>query len=324
MNVLSLFDGISCGQLALKRAGIKYDRYFASEIDKYAIKVTRHHFPETIQLGDIRGVHAKDLPPIDILIGGSPCTGFSKAGKGLNFDDPQSKLFFEYVRLLEETKPAHFLLENVVMKKEWQDTISKYLGVEPIEINSSLVSAQNRRRLYWANWKIEQPLDKQIHISDILDKSTDGEFLMSSGWHKWFNHNKDYQLSKQYCKILGGKDKAVTMTTRQYASWNGNFVGCAVRNQVTKNGVQEQLNIRSDGKSNCVVPTFTNRLNCVGKLEKETMLYRRLTPVECERLQTIDDGYTSVLSNYQQYRVLGNAWTVDVVAHILRSLHPTT
>src|SRR5574344_2950107 len=167
MNVLSLFDGISCGQLALQKAGIRVDKYFASEIDKYAIKVTQENFPDTVQLGDVTQWRTWELPKIDLLIGGSPCQGFSFAGKQLNFSDPRSKLFFEYVKVLQKTKPKYFLLENVKMKQECQDVISRYLGVEPIEINSSLVSAQNRKRLYWTNIpNVTQPEDKCILLLD--------------------------------------------------------------------------------------------------------------------------------------------------------------
>ena len=169
MNVLSLFDGMSCGQIALNRAGIKYDNYFASEIDKHAIKVTQTNYPDTIQLGDVTKVKGSDLPKIDLLIGGSPCQGFSFSGKQLNFDDPRSKLFFEFVRLVKEVKPKYWLLENVVMKKEFEQIISEHLGVQPIKINSSLVSAQNRQRLYWANFEITQPTDKRINLIDILE-----------------------------------------------------------------------------------------------------------------------------------------------------------
>lgn len=137
MNVLSLFDGMSCGQIALERSGIKVNSYFASEIDKYAIAVAKANYPNTKHLGDIRDINAVDLPQIDLLIGGSPCQGFSFAGKGLNFEDPRSKLFFEYLRLLKECSPKYFLLENVVMKKDIEKLISQYLGVEPIMINSS-------------------------------------------------------------------------------------------------------------------------------------------------------------------------------------------
>jgi DNA-cytosine methyltransferase len=174
MNVLSLFDGISCGQIALNRAGIQYKNYYASEINKYAISVTQKNYPNTIQLGDIKNIKVGCLPKIDLLIGGSPCQGFSFAGKRLNFQDSRSALFFEYIRILNEFKEINpdikFLLENVKMKKEYQDVITKYLGVEPIEINSSLVSAQNRKRLYWTNiQEIEQPENKNINLIDILE-----------------------------------------------------------------------------------------------------------------------------------------------------------
>jgi len=151
MNVLSLFDGMSCGQIALQKMGVKVDNYYASEIDKYAITVAKKNFPDMNHIGDVTEVRAEDLPKIDLLMGGSPCQGFSFAGKQLNFDDPRSALFFEFVRLLRDCKPKYFLLENVRMKKEYQDVISEHLGVEPVKINSALVSAQNRVRLYWTN-----------------------------------------------------------------------------------------------------------------------------------------------------------------------------
>jgi DNA-cytosine methyltransferase len=169
MIVLSLFDGMSCGQIALNRAGISYSKYYASEIDKHAIKVTQHNYPDTIQLGSVTEIKGTNLPKIDLLIGGSPCQGFSFGGKQLNFDDPRSKLFFEFVRLIKECNPKYWLLENVVMKKEFEQVITEYLGVEPIKINSALVSAQNRERLYWANFPIEQPNNKNIKLIDILE-----------------------------------------------------------------------------------------------------------------------------------------------------------
>lgn len=186
MNVLSLFDGMSCGQIALREAGIKVDKYFASEIDKHAIAQTQLNFPDTIQLGDVTQVRGSDLPKIDLLLGGSPCQGFSFAGKQLNFKDPRSVLFFEYVRILRELKAINpdikFLLENVRMRKEYKYVISKELGLFPVEINSALVSAQNRVRLYWTNIRtrtegffsevytdIPQPTDKGIFLRDILE-----------------------------------------------------------------------------------------------------------------------------------------------------------
>jgi DNA (cytosine-5)-methyltransferase 3A len=174
MNVLSLFDGMSCGQIALSELGVKYNKYYASEIDVHAIKVAKTNYPETIQLGDVTKLNSKELPKIDLLIGGSPCTGFSMAGKRLNFEDPRSRLFFEYIRLLKELKPKYFLLENVKMKKEWENTITEHMGVEPIEINSSLVSGQNRVRLYWTNIPIKKLEDKKITISDIIGEECIG------------------------------------------------------------------------------------------------------------------------------------------------------
>ncbi len=170
MNVLSLFDGMSCGQLALDRLGIKVDMYLAAEIDKYAMQIAKKNYPNTVHLGDVTKLRGVDLPKIDLLMGGSPCQGFSFAGKQLNFDDPRSILFFEFVRLLKETKPKYFLLENVRMKQEYQDVISEHLGVKPIMINSALLSAQNRMRLYWTNIPgLEQPEDKGVLLKDILE-----------------------------------------------------------------------------------------------------------------------------------------------------------
>ena len=170
MNVLSLFDGISCGQIALERAGIKVDKYYASEIQPNAIKVTQHNFPDTIQLGDVRNIKAANLPKIDLIIGGSPCQSFSIAGDGTGFNG-KSGLFYEYLRILKEVKPTYFLLENVKMKKEWRDEITKELNVMPILINSNLVSAQDRERLYWTNIpNISQPEDRNIFLHDIVEQ----------------------------------------------------------------------------------------------------------------------------------------------------------
>lgn len=184
MNVLSLFDGMSCGQIALNKLGIDYDKYFACEIDKYAMQVTQHNFPDTVQLGDVQFVTKETFGnhKIDLVVGGSPCQGFSFAGKMLNFDDPRSKLFFEYVRLVKELKPKYFLLENVKMKKESQDIISKYMGVEPIEINSSLVSAQTRKRLYWTNIpNVSQPEDKGVVLRDIIESGYIDDRMVNEG-----------------------------------------------------------------------------------------------------------------------------------------------
>ena len=205
MKVLSLFDGMSCGQLALNRLGIKVDKYYASEIDKYAIQVTQANFPETIQVGDVCNLKAEDYQDIDLILAGSPCQGFSFAGKQLAFDDPRSALFFEFIRLLKEIKPKYFLLENVKMKKEFLEVITDQVSacypdfkggddlfggkIEPILINSALVSAQSRQRYYWTNIpNIEQPEDKGIVLRDILveDGQTD---LVGMNGKKAFKEN---------------------------------------------------------------------------------------------------------------------------------------
>ena len=281
MNVLSLFDGMSCGQIALNKLDIPVTKYYAAEIDKYAMQIAKKNYPDTIHLGDVRDVDGYDLGDIDLLIGGSPCQGFSFAGKQLNFDDPRSKLFFEFVRLLDECKPTYFMLENVKMKKESAAVITEYLGVEPIEINSNLVSAQNRKRLYWTNIPFEgMPEDKGILLKDILEQAPEEFTLMSD---KFTKRNADTG-----CLIDSTKPKASNLSAMEYV----------------KNGRQgDYLECNQDG-----VPTQSNKH------------WRKLTPTECERLQTVPDGYTEGVSNTQRYKMLGNGWTVDVIAHILKPL----
>ncbi len=178
MNVLSTFNGMGCIWIALDRLGIQVNKRYSSEIDKYANKVNDKNYPDTIQLGNITKVKGSDLEKIDLLVGGSPCQGFSFAGKQLNFEDPRSKLFFEFVRLLEECKPKYFLLENVKMKKSYQNVISELLGVQPIKINSALVSAQNRERFYWTNiHNVTQPEDKEIYLKDILEEQYEDDVV---------------------------------------------------------------------------------------------------------------------------------------------------
>lgn len=258
INVLSLFDGISCGQLALQRAGIKYKNYYASEIKPTAIKVTQHHFPNTIQLGDVTKLDLNKLPPIDLLIGGSPCIGFSSAGKRLNFNDPRSALFFNFLKIKDQIKPKWFLLENVKMRKEWSNTISDYIGLQAVEINSALVSAQNRKRLYWTNIpNVELPVDKNINLKDIFkDKVT------------------LYRLPHGY----------VDEQIKEYSKYPA---------LVTQS------------------PGFRYKIK-VGDSE-----FRTLTPEECEILQTLPVGYTSILPKTHRYNVIGDGWTVDVISHIL-------
>ena len=302
MNVLSLFDGMACGRIALERLGIKVDNYYASEIDKYAIKIAQKNYPDTIHIGDVTKVTAADIPhKINLLIGGSPCQGFSFAGKQLNFDDPRSKLFFEFVRLMKECRPKYFMLENVRMKKECQDVISKYLGVEPIAINSNLVSAQNRYRLYWTNIPFDgQPDDKGIMLKDIL-----------------LDHAEEPMLSNIY---VGFKektprvhfDKSVTIRT---AAGGAHIPSVAFVDR---------------DKSHCLDANYYKGGNLKSYFEKNRRQlvffgdykdnFRKLHPVECERLQTVPDGYTEGVSNTQRYKMLGNGWTVDVIAHIFKNL----
>ena len=336
MNVLGLFDGISCGQVALERAGFNINNYFASEIDKFPIKVTQHNYPNTIQLGDVTNWRDWDLPPLDLIMGGSPCQGFSFAGKQLNFEDPRSKLFFEFVEIVNHFKPKYFLLENVVMKKDYQDIITEYLGVEPIMINSNLVSAQNRRRLYWTNIpNLSQPEDKGIYLKDIIQNDVDDSYNLKGKWLEWWEKNKDFQVSKKYSAV--NPKKAICMTARQYANWNGTFI--EIPFAMTERRTEEAKRIRkeyqqkygrdfsprrgkelvprNDGKMNCLTATYSLKEHTV--LDPQ-IIYRKLTPVECERLQTLPDNYTEVVSNSQRYKALGNGWTVDVISHILKNM----
>jgi len=383
LNVLSLFDGMSCGQLALQKSGIEVTNYFACEIDKYASKVAKHNFPNTIELGDVTKVFAKDLPKIGLFIGGSPCQGFSFAGKQLNFEDPRSKLFFEFVRMLNEIRETNpevlFLLENVKMKKEYQDVITEHLGVEPIEINSNLLSAQNRKRIYWTNIPgVTIPSDKGILLKDIIHENADNQLsekeldymLRSSG--KWspstnnrFETYLNYPEKKAHCltanlnkgvpyncffeilseyivpfdktlqildkEVQRGKvgyfrkdsqanrvyyihDKAITLTGEAGggAAKMGQYLfGCITPDRIEKRQNGQRFN---DGKK---FYTLTAQ-------DKHGVLIegyiRKLTPIECERLQNVPDNYTNQVSNSQRYKMLGNGWTIDVISHIFSSI----
>tara|TARA_R100000541_G_scaffold45288_1_gene52294 strand:+ start:1786 stop:3261 length:1476 start_codon:yes stop_codon:yes gene_type:complete len=485
MKVLSLFDGMSCGQIALHELGIPVDEYYASEIDKYAISIAQKNFPNTIQLGDVRTIKGKDLPEIDLLMGGSPCQGFSFAGKQLNFDDPRSALFFEFLRVLKEVKPQYFLLENVRMKKEYQDVITAHMGVEPIMINSALVSAQNRVRLYWTNIpNVEQPEDRGLVLGDILDdfvefkyyagkqlqKAHDGgdqlnpsyrsqantihqtnkpSPTITAGTHgyangyikddampKWLemNHNGKPRIEsvrtteqksatllasmykghiegyvkkpKQVAtatdinghdmikRVYSGEGKSPTLTSMQggntqpkvsitetdkYYQMNreGAYpnqqqdrvrkaekpsntltgagssipnVSVAVGSRIKtipmtevrsdeanrirkehkkKTGVDwspremRHLVEREDDKSNSLTPKLTKQ-HILKEITSEDnnhvvvgIHYRKLTPMECERLQTLPDNYTDGVSNTQRYKMIGNGWTIEVIKHIL-------
>jgi len=313
MNVLSLFDGMSCGQIALDKLGIPVNKYFAAEIDKYAIQVAKSNYPEMVHLGDVKEIDASKLPKIDLLIGGSPCQGFSFAGKQLNFDDPRSQLFFEYVRLLKALKPKYFLMENVKMKKESMDIITEYLGVEPIEINSNLVSAQNRKRLYWTNIPVEGlPFDKGIMLKDILEpvEQIDDAYYysdksiayMERGNAKW--QQAGARRADRYTQTPDTK-KAFTITANFHKGVPYNYFD----------------DVRD--KSKCVRSGGRGSYDRHEWDSVDTQHIRKLTVTECERLQTVPDGYTCGVSNTQRYKMLGNGWTVDVVKHIFEGLKET-
>jgi DNA-cytosine methyltransferase len=280
MNVLSLFDGMSCGHIALDKLGIEVNQYFASEIEEASIKVTMANYPNTIQIGDVTKVNGKDLPKIDLLIGGSPCQSLSNAGNGTGFDG-KSGLFYEWVRLLKECQPKYFMLENVKMKKEWQDVITNILGVEPILINSNIFSAQNRQRLYWTNIPMDSlPDDKEVYIEDILESSFDSKY--------WLPEKNTVLLSKKV-DITGAPDI------------------CCI----------DVYNKRYKKDRKC--PTLTHPCHNSIRLLQDGK-FRKLTPIECERLQTVPDGYTEGVSDTHRYAMLGNGWTVDVIAHIFKNL----
>jgi len=350
INVLSLFDGMSCGQIALERAGIKVDNYFASEIDKYGQIVSKANYPNTIYLGDVRHINAKDLPKIDLIIGGSPCQSFSFAGKrkGMSTKDEQqiltlehylklksegfefegqSYLFWEYMRLLNECNPKYFLLENVEMGEKWEKVLSKAIGVNGIHINSALLSAQNRKRIYWTNIGLEpgglfgdlvstikQPKDKGIMLKDILEKEVGKKFFISNQRIETIMKSERHvpfiseETQKHNC-LLAGYAKIPTDGQYIVASRGRNPENPKSR-EVGLN-TEQMLEPRMDGKTNCL--TTVAKDNYV----TDDVTIRRLTPLECERLQTVKDNYTAVASDSQRYRMLGNGWTVDVIAHIL-------
>ena len=322
MNVLSLFDGMSCGQIALEKLGIPVKNYFAAEIDKYAIQVAKSNYPDMVHLGDVKNIKTIDTHlmdefdcghKIDLLIGGSPCQGFSFAGKQLNFDDPRSQLFFEYVRLLKALKPKYFLLENVKMKKESMDIITEYLGVEPIEINSNLVSAQNRKRLYWTNIPMNGlPKDKGIMLKDILEPveqiddvyyySDKSIAYMERGNEKW--QQAGSRRADRYTQTPDTK-KAFTITANFHKGVPYNYFD----------------DVRD--KSKCVRSGGRGSYDRHEWDSVDTNHIRKLTVTECERLQTVPDGYTCGVSNTQRYKMLGNGWTVDVIKHIFEGLKET-
>lgn len=396
MNVLSLFDGMSCAMLALEKAGIKVDNYYASELDKYAIKVSQENYPNIVQLGDINQWRTWDFPKIDLIIGGSPCQGFSFAGKHLAFDDPRSKLFFEYIAILRNVKcfnpNVKFLLENVKMKKSNLDIITEWIGVKPFFINSNLLTAQNRQRYYWFNWDVEQPDDKGILLRDILEDGYGGYAynrndgvkhpldkaypLNATDW-RGLNRNQnqtaavktnftfmsDNFIARQQgrkCLVDDVDKKAVSLSAMEYVKngRQGDYIACqtgvikshgqwkdrpdksqcidanyacgvdnhgqrtmiecgALRGRYDQEGkTSQQVELRDDGKTNALTTVQKDNL-----LFNSTQ-YRKLTPIECERLQgVVPDNYTNHVSNTQRYKMLGNGFTVPVIAFILGGMY---
>jgi|688.fasta_scaffold206293_2 DNA (cytosine-5)-methyltransferase 3A len=466
INVLSLFDGMSCGQQALERVGIKVNNYFASEIDKYAIQVTQKNFPNTIQLGSVLDVDGYKLPKIDLLMGGSPCQSFSFAGKRKGMStkceteiltlehylqlksedyefEGQSYLFWEFMRILNEVKPKYFLLENVEMGEKWEKVLSKAIGVNGIHINSALVSAQNRKRIYWTNIGmqpmglfgypesiIQQPKDKGILLKDILESEVEEKYFLSDKMIAGFERHKERHNDKgtgfgyipktetdkgnslranaALCPTdnmlivhnlmprssttgKGGTGPLSRNDGKTYCLDTGNTNAVEIvaqRGRGEKGNIEQQLEARKDGKTNCL--TSVQKDNLIRQLNpslesggkqpyQQNRIYdtdgispalcanksdllitsgtlrthkdgegfrevqsgkgatipararedgsgqnvvainsriRRLTPIECERLQTVKDNYTNHVSDSQRYKMLGNGWTISVIAHI--------
>lgn len=299
MRVLSLFDGISCGLVALKRVGVKVDSYHASEIDKHAIKISRANHEEIIHIGDVTKIDASQYKGIDLLLSGSPCQGFSFAGKQLNFNDPRSKLFWEFVRILKSTKPKYFLLENVPMKKEYLDVITEAVGVNPILINSADFSAQNRKRYYWTNIPIGSWVSSDIKLVDILE-------------HGFVDREKSFCIDSGYFK--GGNPKQYFESSRRHLAFNYSSSGRGngvIEGRFTE--AHKALTLTAQGYSARAVTGVLN--------DGEELTWRHLTVLECERLQTLPDGYTDKGVNQRnRYKAIGNGWTVDVIAHIFQGL----
>lgn len=374
ITVLSLFDGMSCWRLALERAWIPVRRYFASEIDKYAIQVATKNFPDIYQIGNAEWVEVFYTITwgidywyriksewsyyglwscwLDLLIGGSPCQWFSNAGKGLNFKDHRSKLFFEFVRILKEAHPRYFLLENVPMKEERIKIINQHLGgIQPMVINSSLVSAQNRERLYWIGkreWDrykmiyIPLPEDKKLTLKDILQDKVEEKYMLSEQLVNGFL-NKSSVFRDRF-KITSPEEKGACLTTNNQGSYiTQSYILCNINPSWSgQNG-----NVySSEGKSPTLTtnkwewpkilqlprgankwgifeqktPTLSSNSRSYNNLLHDGYCLRRLTPIECERLQALPDNYTEWVSNSQRYKMLGNGWTVDVIAHIFREM----
>lgn len=303
MIVLSLFDGISCGRVALEKAGIKVDKYYASEIDKYAIEISQKNFPDNIQVGNIVELKKENFKDVDIIVGGSPCQDLSiakKNRKGLSGE--RSGLFWEYVRLLKEIKPKWFLLENVnSMSKENKQIITDALGVEPIMINAALVSAQSRKRLFWTNIpNISQPDNKGLLLKDILEPKVNDKYFIKNVVLLKGSSNKKTEL-----RFIGG------IRNKDWAKDGKDF---------SRNFGQGDRVYSTNGKSATISAFGGGRGAKTGLYLIDEKLIRKLTPIECERLQCLPDNFTEGLSDNKRYQLCGNAFNVDIVSHIFKNL----
>jgi len=378
MNVLSLFDGMSCGRIALERLGIQVDNYYASEIDKYAIQIAQKNYPNTKQIGDILDWQSWDIDwsSIDLVSGGFPCQSWSLAGKQLGDKDERGKMFWVMLdimkKVIENNPNAYYLMENVRMKKEFEEYITYHTkqalpNVNKYLINSALVSAQNRVRYYWTNIpNVELPEDKGIVLKDILETETDENPVKDTARNQRHYRNKDEKsLCMTATMYKGAGNNGMTLVPERLD--NPKQVGIAVDvnghdilkrvysedgksptlnactggnrepkvmvdkrkpNQINPskkaNGVQPYMQDRVfhvDGKSHALTREFASRTN-VG--DEQEVYWRKLTPIECERLQTVPDNYTEGVSNTQRYKMLGNGWTVEVIAHILKNMEIPT
>lgn len=363
MNVLSLFDGMSCGQIALKELGFNVEKYYASEIDRFAVKQSSLNFLDTIHLGSVTGVNIADLEPIGLLLGGSPCQSFSFAGKrkgmstkcemeilslehylelkanGFEFEG-QSYLFWEYMRILTDIRKYNpevkFLLENVEMGEKWEKVLSRAIGVNGIHINSALVSAQNRKRIYWTNIglepaglfgdlesTIEQPKDRKILLKDILQpvEEVDSKYYLSDKVVSNFRAYKtqtnnvigttepSFRTIGQRDEVFGVYDKMGCLNATDYKQPKQIAYGCDYRKD-------EGFRVRKEEKSNTLMARAREDVYGTGLVSLPTLI-RRLTPTECCRLQTVPDWYKWDVSDTQIYKMCGNGWNIETVKHIL-------
>lgn len=310
MNVLSLFDGIGTGILALKNAGITVEKYFASEIDEKAISAAKRNFPEIVEIGDIEKINIDELGKIDLVIGGSPCQGFSRNGKHLNFDDPRSRLFLEYVEILEkvqkENPEVKFMLENVKMKKEWEDTITDFMGVQPITIDSRRHTPQARERTYWTNIEgVQQPEVEMATICEIAEERKSSQLIKTNGI--WF----DVAISERERELAYKIDGEIRIRQATKTGYITAEEGDGINLQFPTSKTRRGRVIK--GK----VPTLDCACNVCYLLDG---IIRKVTVTEAERLQTLPDGYTNGLKEIEARKAIGNGWCEKTVRHIFSNL----